>query len=341
MMLTVYLATSQPDLVDFMIKVVARKKAESEDAAPGPSRAFAIGSEFESLLPQGMFHGISEESARRALAMEDRNKRIVTTLRGALSRSDHHTEEASLVARGRAQEKPQEDRLTVVVRYLVKSKFFLAAVPAIGALTQNKTNQLRVRSGKGANAGLLSELRLLADIQSTGLLKVIVRKKPGQAFSYFVRKYKYEDVSQEDRLLLAKGLTNFGLTMDEYRANASTGSIDSAFSDIGAPIATELPYGLQVIESGTFLPTATQDFLRDKDGDDNGGDKENSDAVVMSPGKGSPSSSDKGTMQPRTATPGPPPATQVRGGSYGKAEDDSDEEESGDELHQNKRNCCE
>jgi len=170
---------------------------------------------------------------------------------------------------------------------------------------------------------------------------VIVRKKPGQTLSYFVRKFKYEDVSQEDRLLLAKGLTNFGLTMDEYRANASTGSIDSAFSDIGAPIATELPYGLQVIESGTFLPTATQDFLRDKDGDDNGGDKENSDAVVMSPGKGSPSSSDKGTMQPRTATPGPPPATQVRGGSYGKAEDDSDEEESGDELHRNKRNCCE
>ena len=31
---------------------------------------------------------------------------------------------------------------------------------------------------------------------------------------------------------------------------------------------------------------------------------------------------------------------QVRGGSYGKAEDDSDEEESGDELHRNKRNCC-
>ena len=119
---------SQPDLVDFMIKVVARKKAE------GPSRAFAIGSEFESLLPQEMFYGISEESARRALAMEDRNKRIVTTLRGALNRSDHHTKEASLVARGRAQEKPHEDRLTVVVRYLVTSKFFLAAVPAIGAL---------------------------------------------------------------------------------------------------------------------------------------------------------------------------------------------------------------
>ena len=178
-MLTVYLATSQPDLVDFMIKVVARKKAESEDAAPGPSRAFAIGSEFESLLPQEMFDGISEESARRALAMEDRNKRIVTTLRGALSRSDHHTEEASLVARGRAQEKPREDRLTVVVRYLVTSKFFLAAVPAIGALTQNKTNQLRVRSGKGANAGLLSELRLLADIQSTGLLEVYCSKEAG------------------------------------------------------------------------------------------------------------------------------------------------------------------
>jgi len=168
------------------------------------------------------------------------------------------------------------------------------------------------------------------------LLEVIVRKKPGQTFSYFVRKFKYEDVSQEDRLLLAKGLTNFGLTMDEYRANASTGSIDSAFSDIGAPIATELPHGLQVIESGTFLPTATQDFRRDKDG----GDKENSDAVVMSPGKGSPSSSDKGTMQPRTATPGPPPATQVRGGSYGQAEDDSDAADSGDELPRNKRHCA-
>ena len=95
--------------------------------------------------------------------------------------------------------------------------------------------------------------------------------------------------------------------------------------------------------------------------DDIGGDKDNSDAVVMSPGKGSPSSSDKGTLQPRTATSVPPPATQVLGasfgmaeddsdeeesgdelhlgGSFGMAEDDSDEEESGDELHRNKRNC--
>ena len=64
--------------------------------------------------------------------------------------------------------------------------------------------------------------------------------------------------------------------------------------------------------------------------DDIGGDKDNSDAVVMSPGKGSPSSSDKGTLQPRTATSVPPPATQVLGGSYGMAEDDSDDEESGD-----------
>jgi len=154
-----------------------------------------------------------------------------------------------------------------------------------------------------------------------------------------VRKFKYEEMSEEERLLLAKCLTSFGSTLDEYRASASTGTIDTAFPEVCAPIATgQLPHGLQVIESGAFLSTATHDFLGDKDGDDNGGDKENSDAVVMSPGKGSPSSSRKGTLQPRTATTGPPPATRILGGSYGIAGDDFDEEESGDELHRNKRN---
>ena len=248
---------SQQELVNFMIKVTARKKAEAP--AMIPLRAFAMGSEFESLLPGQMYHEISEESARRALLIEARNQRIVSTLRGALSQPERT--EAAPVRPRQAQEKPQ-DRLTEVVRYMVCSKFLLAAVPAIGALAQNKSIQLRVRSGKGANTGLTSELMLLADIQRTGLLEVLVRKKPGQVVSYFIRKFDYKELALlEHRLILAKGLACFGLTMDEYRANASTGSFDIDFAAIGAPLRTALPYGLLAIESGVFLPATTQRFL--------------------------------------------------------------------------------
>ena len=55
---------SQQELVNFMIKVTARKKAE--DPAMIPLRAFAMGSEFESLLPGrsphrgGALHGVQQ-----------------------------------------------------------------------------------------------------------------------------------------------------------------------------------------------------------------------------------------------------------------------------------------
>ena len=78
------------------------------------------------------------------------------------------------------------------------------------------------------HASFQSEHPLLADIQSTGLLENIVRKKPGQTFSYFVRKIQIEEMSIEEKIVLNKGLNEFGKTIDEYSANASNESIDVA-----------------------------------------------------------------------------------------------------------------
>ena len=232
----------------FMIDIMNDRR-QASPAGGGTFRDWAIGSDREARLPECYFEKITLPSVNRA-------DRILASSRTTAERTlldihqhptvDHAASGTTSLAAAEQVAPGCSSRGHELIKQALLKQFLVAPVSSV-------LPGLRIRSSaKGAHAGL-TELPLLFEIQSCALLAVIVR---GSQLSrkFFLRKMVLSDLSVEKKFEASKYLSDMGLTLDEYSANAKVSSHDADLDRIGPhyPVGP-LPYGLARSDIPTFF----------------------------------------------------------------------------------------
>ena len=256
---------------------IMNDRRQASPAGGGTFRDWALGSDREARLPECFFEKISLASVNRAVrilassrataerTLFDIHQRPVTAeprigtmeklgdLYGKLDGTaatrptvDHAASGTTSLAAAQQVAPGSSSRGHELIKQALLKQFLVAPVSSV-------LPGLRIRSSaKGAHAGL-SELPLLFEVQSCALLAVIVR---GSQLSrkFFLRKMVLSGLSVEKKLEASKYLSNMGLTLDQYSANAKVSSHDADLDSIGPHYpAGPLPYGLARSDIPTIL----------------------------------------------------------------------------------------
>jgi hypothetical protein len=247
---------SQVERTAFMIDIMNDRR-QASPAGGGTFRDWALGSDRESRLPECFFEKISLASVNRAV-------RILASSRATAERTlfdihqrptvDHAASGTTSLAAAEQVAPGCSSRGHELIKQALLKQFLVAPVSSV-------LPGLRIRSSaKGAHAGL-SELPLLFEVQSCALLAVIVR---GSQLSrkFFLRKMVLSGLSVEKKLEASKYLSNMGLTLDQYSANAKVSSLDADLDLIGPQYpAGPLPYGLARSDIPTMFESQVEEAI--------------------------------------------------------------------------------
>jgi len=236
---------------------IMNDRRQASPAGGGTFRDWAIGSDREARLPECFFEEITLPSVNRA-------DRILASSRATAERTlldihqrptvDHAASGTTSLAAAEQVAPGCSSRGHELIKQALLKQFLVAPVSSV-------LPGLRIRSSaKGAHAGL-SELPLLFEIQRCALLAVIVR---GSQLSrkFFLRKMVLSDLSVEKKFEASKYLSDLGLTLDEYSANAKVSSHDADLDRIGPhyPVGP-LPYGLARSDIPTFFESQVEEAI--------------------------------------------------------------------------------
>ena len=230
---------SQVERTAFMIDIMNARR-QFQPSGGGTFRNWAIGSDRESRLPECFFEQITLVSVKRAdRILASSRETAESTLFDIHPRPivDHATSGTTSLAAAEQVAPGCSSRGHELMKQAILKQFLFATLTSV-------LPGLRIRSSvKGACAGN-SELPLLFEIQSGPFLAVIVR---GSQLSkkFFLKKMVLTGLSQKKKLEACKYLSEMGLTLDQYSANAKMSSLDADFDSIGPDYPEgPLPYGL-------------------------------------------------------------------------------------------------
>jgi hypothetical protein len=264
--------TDVSSMKGFLLNVVQREGEKHAEMGAQSYQSWAPGTELESRLPIQYFEEVSFESVTRASNLLATSQQVAGSLLkssidastspiksgGPAARSPTAADPSSLAsfsasslaAGSDGKHQSNFSRTGEIVQIACTTKF-------VKALVTNIVPSLRLRaSNKGSNPGP-SETSLLKSVQDSGLVAIAVHGTSSNKKLYFQKK-NVDDLSVSQKKELAGALSKFGVTLDEYRANAKPGHHDVSLSAAGDHLQGTLPYNLCTSDT----PSLLQDMAR-------------------------------------------------------------------------------
>jgi hypothetical protein len=119
------------------------------------------------------------------------------------------------------QSENPDARFKEIVQYVVSSKFVKTELVILGSKPNNMKVALRTRASQGEG----NELDLLAQLQSTGIVKVCVRMAKG-GYKFFLEKFFESELDLDGQVKLAESLSRYDMDTDQYFTGVGLGDIE-------------------------------------------------------------------------------------------------------------------